>query len=201
MKNLHQKQISLLELLKTHSDDPLTIRELQERLQASSPSLVYHHILQLEKKGYIKRNPSNPQDYEIVADSPDKKVVFLNLYGLAHCGPSGSILDGNPIDRIPLSRKLISFSAADAFLVKAKGDSMSPRINSGDLVIAKKSEVFDSGDVVVCVNDGETLIKKVQKEKDRTLLISINQKIAPFTAKEDFRVEGLVKGVISYNLD
>lgn len=201
MKNLHQKQASLLELLKSHSDDPLTIRELQERLQASSPSLVYHHILQLEKKGYIKRNPSNPQDYEIVADSPDKKVVFLSLYGLAHCGPNGSILDGNPIDRIPLSRKLISFSATDAFLVKAKGDSMSPRINSGDLVIAKKSESYESGDVVVCVNDGETLIKKVQKEKDHTLLISINQKIAPFTAKEDFRVEGLVKGVISYNLD
>lgn len=201
MKKLHPLQKDLLNLLKETMDDPLTMRELQEKLGASSPSLVYHHILQLEKKGYLKRNPSNPQDYEIVTDSPDKKIVYLNLYGLAACGPSGSVLDGNPIDRIPLSRRLLSFSANDAFLVKAKGDSMYPKINSGDLVMAKKTNTCDSGDVIVCVNNGEALIKKVQKEKDHVLLISINQKVAPFVAAEDFHVEGLVKGVISYNLE
>ena len=187
-------------LLKKNIDEPLTIRELQEELKASSPSLIYHHILQLEKKGYLKRNPNNPQDYEILSDSPDKKIVYLNLYGLAACGPEGSILDGNPIDRVPLSRRLVSFSSSDAFLVKAKGDSMQPKINNGDLVIAKKTNQCTSGDVVVCVNNGEALIKKVQKEKDHVLLISINQKIAPFTAANDFRVEGLVKGIISYSI-
>ena len=201
MKKLHQKQKELLELLKENFEDPLTIRELQERLGISSPSLVHHHIIQLEKKGYIKRSPSNPQDYEIVTDSPDKRIVFLNLYGLAHCGPNGSILDGNPVDRIPLSRKLISFSATDAFLVKAKGDSMNPKINNGDLVIAKKSSSCDSGDIVVCVNNGEAIIKKVQKENDHILLISINQAIAPFTASSDFRIEGIVKGIFSYSLN
>lgn len=200
MKKLHPFQEKLLDLLKTNIEDPLTMRELQEELGASSPSLVYHHILQLEKKGYLKRNPSNPQDYEILTDSPDKKIVYLNLYGLAACGPEGSILDGNPIDRVPLSRRLVSFSSSDAFLVKAKGDSMQPKINNGDLVIAKKTNQCTSGDVVVCVNNGEALIKKVQKEKDHVLLISINQKIAPFTAASDFRVEGLVKGIISYSI-
>ena len=200
MKKLHHVQEQLLALLKKNIDEPLTIRELQEELKASSPSLIYHHILQLEKKGYLKRNPNNPQDYEILSDSPDKKIVYLNLYGLAACGPEGSILDGNPIDRVPLSRRLVSFSSSDAFLVKAKGDSMQPKINNGDLVIAKKTNQCTSGDVVVCVNNGEALIKKVQKEKDHVLLISINQKIAPFTAANDFRVEGLVKGIISYSI-
>lgn len=200
MKKLHATQKELLDLLKIHLDDPLTIRELQEKLSLSSPSLVYHHILQLEKKGYLKRNPSNPQDYEILSDSLDKKVIYLNLYGLAHCGPSGRILDGTPVDRIPLSRKLLTCSAADTFLVKAKGNSMSPKINDGDLVIAKKTDYINSGDIVVCSNNSEALIKKVQKENDRILLISINQKYLPFTASDDFKVEGIVKGIISYNL-
>jgi len=201
MKKLHPLQEQLLALLKQNIDDPLTMRELQERLDASSPSLVYHHILQLEKKGYLKRNPSNPQDYEILTDSPDKKVVYLNLYGLAHCGPNGSILDGNPIDRIPLSSKILTCNASNAFLVKAKGTSMSPKIHDGDLVIAKKTNYYDNGDVVVCVNNGEALIKKIRKEEKHIWLFSINEKFEPFLASKDFKVEGLVKGVLSYNLN
>lgn len=201
MRKLHQTQKELLNLLKDNFDDPLTIRELQEKLGVSSTSLVHHHILQLEKNGYLKRNPSNPQDYEIVADSPDKKIVYLNLYGLAHCGPSGNILDGNPIDKIPLSRKLLSFSAVDAFLVKAKGDSMKPKINEGDLVVARKTNTPENGSTVVCVNNGETLVKKIQKEKHGYILTSVNsEKYPPFLASEDFRIIGEVKNIFSYNI-
>ena len=200
MKKLHPFQKKLLDLLKTNIEDPLTVRELQEELDASSPSLVYHHILQLEKKGYLKRNPNNTQDYEILTDSPDKKIVYLNLYGLAHCGPNGSILDGNPVDRIPLSSKILTCSADNTFLVKAKGNSMSPKIHDGDLVIAKKTNAYDNGDVVVCVNNGEALIKKIRKEEKHIWLFSINEKFEPFLAAKDFKVEGLVKSVLSYNL-
>lgn len=200
MKNLHSTQKKLLGLLKIHLDNPLTIRELQEELGVSSTSLVHHHILQLEKNGYLKRNPSNPQDYEILTDSPDKKIVYLNLYGLAYCGPNGSILDGNPVDRIPLSSKILTCSADNAFLVKAKGNSMSPKIHEGDLVIAKKTNSYDNGDVVVCVNNGEALIKKIRKEEKHIWLFSINEKFEPFLAAKDFKVEGLVKSVLSYNL-
>jgi repressor LexA len=201
MRKLHATQKKLLDLLKVHFDDPLTVRELQEKLNLSSTSLVHHHILQLEKNGYLKRNPNNPQDYEVVADSPDKKIVFLNLYGLAHCGPTGSILDGNPIDRIPLSRKLLSISASDAFLVRAKGDSMKPKINEGDLVVARKTAKPENGATVVCVNNGEALIKKVQKEKQGYILTSLNsEKYPPFLASEDFRIIGEVKNIFSYNI-
>ena len=57
---LHKVQRSLLDLLKQNAGDPLTIRELQSLLDLSSPSLVHHHITQLEKKKFLKRNPNNP---------------------------------------------------------------------------------------------------------------------------------------------
>jgi SOS-response transcriptional repressor LexA len=43
------------------------------------------------------------------------------------------------------------------------------------------------------------LIKKYQKDKRQVVLSSLNsEKYAPFTAAADFRIEGVVKGVLSY---
>jgi repressor LexA len=180
-------------------DDPLTIRELQDLLEISSPSVVYHHIQQLEKKGYLKRNPHNPKDYQILTE-PEKPIVYLNLYGLAHCGPEGSLLDGDPKDRIPIASRLLSFPADEAFLVEAKGDSMEPRIKEGDLVIAKRTQVPDNGDTVVCVYKGDAIIKQFYQKDDHIILQSENSKYAPIVASEvEVRVEGVVKGVIQLN--
>lgn len=197
-KELHPQQQKLLELLIDNREDPLTFRDLQARLKMSSPSVVAHHVAQLEKKGYLKRNPDNPADYQILHDKPEKLISYVNLYGLAQCGPKGSLLDGNPLDRIPIASKLVSFPVAEAFMVKARGDSMAPKISSGDYVVARKAKRADNGDVVVCVNDGEALIKKLSRFKGATFLVSLNDKYPPFPAAKDFRVEGVVKSVISY---
>ena len=199
MKKLHITQKRLIELLKETITDPLTIREIQAKLNISSSSLVYHHLQQLEKKGYLRRNPSNPRDYQILADTPEKKITYLNLSGLACCGPNGTILDATPIDRIPISSRILGFPSAEGFMVKAKGDSMIPKINDGDLVIAQKVTGAENGSTIVCVNNGEALIKKIQKTND-TILISTNPKYQPFVASDDFRIEGVVKGVYTYSL-
>lgn len=198
MRELHHTQKSLLGLLRDNIDNPKTIRELQEELNISSPSIVQHHIQQLEKKGYLKRNPFNPKDYQILAD-PERPIVYLNLYGLAQCGPDGSILDGDPVDRIPIASKLIKFSVEDAFLVEAKGDSMEPKIKAGDLVIVQKKNVADNGSLIVCVNDSVALIKKYNKAGKQIILYSENNKYEPFIASNDFRIEGVVKSIIQYH--
>jgi repressor LexA len=199
MKKLHPTQKRLLELLKQNITEPLTIRELQSALGISSTSIVHHHMEQLEKKGYLRRNPVNPKDYQILANSPEKTITYINLYGLAQCGPKGSILDDNPLDRIPIASKILGFSSSEAFMVKAKGNSMTPKINDGDLVIAKKAHNADNGTIVVCVNKGEVLIKKIQKGKE-IILISTNSEYEPFVAAKDFRIEGIVRGVYSYKM-
>lgn len=202
MKNrsIHPTQKRLLDLLAKNVDDPLTIREMQIRLKVSSTSIISHHLIQLEKKGFLKRNPSNSKDYQVLQGEPERQIVYLNLYGPAHCGPRGSILDDDPIDRIPISTRLLSFASSDAFLVKAKGGSMAPKINDGDIVIAKKAQHVGSGSVFVCMNDGEVLIKRVLKEKQGCILISSNPEFTPFLASKNFKIVGEVRGVISYNV-
>ena len=200
MKSLHKTQKELLELLKKNIEDPLTIRELQDILGISSPSVVYHHIRQLENRGFLKRNPHNPKDYQILTE-PEKPIVYLNLYGMAQCGPNGSILEGNPEKRVPISSWLIKFPAEEAFLVKAKGDSMIPKIREGDLVIARKSNTAESKDIVVCVYNSETLIKKFHRQGNQIILQSENEtKYSPIIAEQDeVRIEGVVKGIIQYS--
>ena len=197
--NLHPNQKKLIDLLKTHKHDPLSVRDLQNLIGASSPSVVQHHIKQLEAKGYLRRNPANPYDYQILATKPDRDITYLNLYGMAQCGPNGSILDGNPIDQIPISTKILGFSSTDAFMVKAKGDSMKPKINPGDLVIVKKVRKANNGDLVVCVNNEEVLIKKYQNIGRQILLTSLNPEFTPFIAAPDFKIEGIVRGIINYS--
>ena len=196
-KQLHQIQEQLLELLRKSSDKLLTIREMQNILGISSTSGVVRHLGQLEKKGYLKRNPYNARDYKIVDESPEKEIAWLNLYGLAQCGENGVLLDNHPIDRIPIATRLLSFPSFEAFLVKAKGNSMAPRIKEGDLVIGKRTDNYENGMVAICVNNGEALIKKIQKDDNSIILISLNAEHPPFLATGDFRIIGEVKGVIS----
>lgn len=200
LKHLHPAQQKLMSILAKNTDEQLTIREMQAIIGASSPSVVTHHISQLEKKGYLKRNPNNPKDYNVLK-SPEKDMVYLNLYGLATCGPEGTVLDGDPIDRVAVSTKFIPFASSHAFMVKAKGDSMLPKISNGDYVIAKQSSYAEDGEVVVCVNDEKAMIKKIKKEKSGILLISLNSKdYPPFSASKKFKIEGVVKGVITNKL-
>lgn len=196
-KPLHPVQESLLGLLAEHTHDPLTIRELQERVGASSTSVVTHHLSQLEKKGYLKRNPYNPRDYQVLDGDPESKVALVNLYGLASCGPGQSILESDPIDRIPLASRLLSFPIAEAFMVKAKGKSMEPRISEGDLVIARRASVPRNGRVHVCVDDEMVVIKLLHVSEGKVFLASFNADFRPYPAHEDFKVEGEVKSIIS----
>ena len=197
---LHDKQIALLDLLSKNSDDPLTIRELMDELDLSSPSLVHHHIKQLEKKGYLKRDQQS-SNYQVLA-SPEAPVSFVNLYGLAQCGPNGTLLSGNPSDRIPLSSQLIPFQADQAFLVQANGKSMEPDIQEGDLVICQKNKNPRNGDIVICALDGEAMIKKFRPvSSEEIILESTNTSFNPIIvhAEDRFQVEGVFRGLIRVN--
>ncbi len=199
---LHKTQQELLRLLAANVSEPLSLRELQAEVGASSPSVVVHHLNQLEKKGYLKRNPSDPRDYVVIEEGPESEVTHIGLFGTGRCGPGGTILSGAPVDRLPIASRLLSFPAGEAFMVKAKGDSMLPRISEGDYVIARKTKVPESGRVYVCVNDGECLIKIVRLLNGKPCLESLNREKFPiFVAADDFHVEGEVMQILSGKLD
>ncbi|TYA92159.1 LexA family protein [Seonamhaeicola marinus] len=199
MNDLHENQVMLLKLLNEQIDNPLTIRQIQEALNFSSSSVVAHHIQKLEQKGYLKRNPNNPRDYQVFLN-PEKPIINLSLYGTAQCGKNGTILDGNPIDKIPIASRLLKFPANEGFIVTAKGNSMEPFIKEGDLVIAQKKTTAENGDKIVCVYGEKVLIKRFFKQNDTITLTSLNSEQHPPIIVEDyFKIEGVVKNVLKYS--
>ena len=199
MKALHPKQAQLLDMLKTNISDPLTMEELADRLSVNSKSVVFHHIKQLEKKGFLKRNPANPRDYIILKD-PEQNVIYLKMYGMAKCGPEGTILDGTPTRIVPVDPSMIYFPACKGFMVEAKGDSMENLISPKDWLIVEQSRQAKNKDVVVCVNNGEVMVKRFTQDGENVILQSENPHYNPIVAdKTSFHVEGIVRSIIKRN--
>lgn len=75
----------------------------------------------------------------------------------------------------------------DFFGLRIKGNSMSPRIQNGDVVIVRIQSDAESGDIVIAkVNGDDACCKKLQKHDDGISLISFNPDYEPmFFSKKD----------------
>lgn len=104
----------------------------------------------------------------------------------------GRVVAGIPIDAMEeiIDYEEISEDMArqgDFFALQVKGDSMEPRIVDGDVVIVRKQEDVDSGDIaIILVNGDEATIKKVQKFDGGINLVPTNSAypVLTYTNKE-----------------
>lgn len=71
-------------------------------------------------------------------------------------------------------------ASGEHFALRIKGDSMTPRINDGDVVIVKRQSDCDNGDIaVVIVNGDEATVKRIKKRPEGLMLIPSNQAYEP----------------------
>lgn len=68
----------------------------------------------------------------------------------------------------------------DYFGLKVRGDSMAPRIQSGDIVIVRKQETAESGDIcVVMVNGFDATLKQIKRDYNGISLVPFNPDYKP----------------------
>ena len=61
------------------------------------------------------------------------------------------------------------------FALEIRGDSMSPRIQDGDIVIVRKQPTAESGDIaIVAVNGGDATCKKIRYMHDGMEIVPLN---------------------------
>lgn len=74
--------------------------------------------------------------------------------------------------------------SAEYFALEIKGDSMSPRIQEGDIIIVRAQPDIESGEIgVIQVNGDEATCKRICKYKDEIVLRSINPQYPPMAYK------------------
>lgn len=111
------------------------------------------------------------------AQPTEKKGVTINVYG--------SVAAGVPIEAIEdiVDTEEIALELARTgtfFGLKIKGDSMEPRMRTGDVVIVRKQEDAESGDVVIAtINGDEATCKRLMKYEHGIALLSTNDNYNP----------------------
>jgi repressor LexA len=84
----------------------------------------------------------------------------------------------------------------DVFALRVKGDSMSPRIMDGDIVLVRQQDAAEDGDLVIAEIDGEATCKVLKRSHGSVMLVPFNAAFAPFVFSgqqaEDLRILGKV---------
>ena len=119
------------------------------------------------------------------------KGVKINVLGRVAAGiPIDAIED--IIDTEEITEELAK--TGEFFGLQIHGDSMTPNICDGDIVIVRQQNDAESGDIVIAtVNGDEATCKRLRKYKDGIELVSINPSYKPFEFSNQEIIEKPVK--------
>lgn len=180
---------------------PPSVREIGEAVGLSSPSTVHSHLSALVKSGRLRRDPSKPRAIEVVTD--DQPSAGIARGGIREVPLVGRIAAGSPIlaeqdieEVYPLPTSLIG--KEPVFMLEVKGDSMiDAGILDGDLVVVRRQQDADSGDIVAALIDGEeATVKRLRKGDGRVTLIAENPEYAPMVFTDGVEILGRVVSVL-----
>ena len=184
-KELTKKQQQVLDYILTEIHRrgyPPAIREIGKALNLSSSATVHSHIKALEKKGYLRRDPSKPRALEVLdyrdldQPLPSSKTRSVPVVGRISAG-SPLLAADNIEDTWPLPRE---FTAEETFILKVKGDSMiQAGILDGDYLVVKRQQTADNGDIVVALLEEEATVKRFFSEGKRFRLEPENPNMKP----------------------
>ena len=116
--------------------------------------------------------------------TPSRKGVVINVLGRVAAGiPIEAIEDVIDTEEIPEEMA----KTGEFFGLQIHGDSMEPRMCEGDVVIVRKQDDAESGDIVIAmVNGDDATCKRLRKYRDGIELISNNPSYEPmFFSNED----------------
>ena len=129
-----------------------------------------------------EREPKNYETLELIADyfNVNMEVLLTGKLSPTKIPVLGRVIAGIPIEAVEeiIDYEEIPQSMAkngEYFALQIKGDSMEPKFSAGDVVIVRKQEDVDNGDIaIVLVNGNEATVKKIRKFDGGINLIPTN---------------------------
>jgi repressor LexA len=155
---------------------------------------IFEHLVQMEKKGTIKRVASKSRGIEILdPDFVSRTAARLPLVGRIAAGaPIEAVEQPELIDLQDIVRP-----DKDYYLLRVKGDSMkNDSIVDGDYVIVEKRSTARNGEIVVAIlSDNEATLKRFFKEGKRFRLQPANETMPPIFV-DNLEIRGVVVGIV-----
>jgi repressor LexA len=203
---LTPRQRRVLEVIRDSVEErgyPPTVREIGEAVGLTSTSSVSHQLATLQKKGFLRRDPSRPRavdvrmpgesqpqppavphqdDDEAAARAARPQPAYVPVIGRIAAG--GPVLAEQAVEDVfPLPRELVG--GGTLFMLKVTGDSMvEAAIADGDWVVVRQQPNAENGDIVAAMIDGEATVKTYKRRDGHVWLLPHNPAYAPLPGDE-----------------
>lgn len=187
---------------------PPSIREIGDAVGLNSTSSVAYQLKELEKKGFLRRDPHKPRAVNVretkdpkedststqptasnVANSSRATDAEMDLPEPVYVPVVGQIAAGTPIlaeqhveGHMALPTEITG--SGQLFLLKVVGDSMvDAGILDGDWVVVRSQEVVNQGDFVAALFEDEATVKEWHEDAAGKWLMPHNRSFSPMRAE------------------
>ena len=206
----HQKILGFIQEYQNKHKHPPSIREIGERCDISSTSVVNYYLDQLEKSGHIERDRKISRGLRLSSLTVNSDMLRIPILGPIAAGiplpelqPGVSYMTDNETHAVDIARNMLPSKEKgnNLYALEVKGDSMiDAMINDGDIVVLKPAVEARNGEMVAVwlPRENEATLKYFFKEKDGYRLQPANPTMKPIIIKktEPLEIKGKVVMVI-----
>lgn len=216
---MHEIQQKLLELSKKKNLAKLTLREMAKDIGMpnESPQKIKHHLLQLQKRGFISidrakgvmgKSSSTPGWAKGLLKKTSQ-LFSIPIVGTANCGPATIFAEPNFQGFLKISSKLLNKSKpVGLYAIKADGFSMNKAkihdktIEDGDYVIIDSNDKNPTtNNIVLAIIDNQATVKRFIDDRENGQIVlkaDSSYDYAPIHLHpdDDFSITGKVIEVI-----
>jgi SOS-response transcriptional repressor LexA len=217
---VHEIQEKLLDLSRRENLAKLKLRDMAKLIDRphESPQKIKHHLLQLQKKGFLtidrakgvmERSSSEPGWAKGLLEKKGARLFSIPVVGMANCGPATIFAEQNFQGFLRVSSKLVGRSKPTGlYAIKADGSSMNraqiagKRIEDGDyIVIDTNDRNVVTGEVVVAIIDNKATVKRFIDDRDNEQVVlvadsSFDYEPVYLHPDDDFQISGKAIAVI-----
>ena len=169
---------------------PPSIREICAKCNIKSTATAHSYVERLKSKGLIEKKSQKKRTLTLSGQNLFKKIPLV-----------GTITAGQPIFAVenlegyyPLPPEFSS--SDDVFALRVKGDSMiDAGIYDKDVVIVKKQETAENGEIVIALIDDSATVKRFYKANGKIILHPENTTMQDIILS-NVQILGTVKGLI-----
>ena len=166
-------------------------RRIMHALGMSSLNLVQRYVLALENQGRIRRTRLGSIALPKRLDAGKNKIT--PLVGDIACGQP-SFAEENIEASYALPEAI--FGKGELFMLHTHGDSMiDAGIREGDLIVVRKQNTADDGQIVVALIDGEATLKRLFHRNGKIVLHPENRQMQDIVV-DNCEIQGVLVSCI-----
>lgn len=171
--------------LRTEGYSP-TVRDIQNAIGIKSTSTVHAYLNRLAEKGLIRKEVGKCRTLHTGEKRETRRTVRVPLLGSVRAGqPILAVENYEGYIDFPLMHR--SYPENELFALRVTGDSMiEAGILDGDVLVVKKENYAENGEIVVALVEDSATVKTFYKENGHFRLQPENAALKPILVDEVF---------------